>query len=134
MLATDSIYGLGASIWTRDVRNILTLPETSGRNGLGQLPQPARSHDAVRDISHLDAVGGRELGLEAVCHRSKASRSISSKRRRPLRTDPIAQATAHSCVVASLTMLLIALPPAPGSAGTRQPHPAGRARRESPCP
>src|SRR2546422_945014 len=24
--ATDSIYGLGASIWTRDVRNILTLP------------------------------------------------------------------------------------------------------------
>src|SRR6266480_897280 len=54
-------------------------PETSGRNGLGQLPQPARSHDAVRDISNLDAVGGREPGPEAVRHRSKASRCISTR-------------------------------------------------------
>src|SRR2546427_11406122 len=57
----------------------LLCPETSGGNGLGQLPQPARSRDGVRDISNLDAVGGRELGLKAVCHRSKASLSTSTR-------------------------------------------------------
>ena len=69
--ANDTVYGLGASIWTKDLSNMHRLAaKIKAGHGLGQLPFGDRSGVAVRRLQAIAA--------SAASRRGRASRPIPS--------------------------------------------------------